>query len=47
MLLRQAFDDPRSAGCSGAGRLVAYPVADLKLDQQRGRSKEKRFNGNQ
>lgn len=41
------FDHPRSAGFSSAGRLVAYPVADLKFDQQRGQRKEKHFNGNQ
>ena len=41
------FDHPRSVGFSSAGRLVAYPVADLKFDQQRGQRKEKHFNGNQ
>lgn len=41
------FDHPRLVGFSSAGRLVAYPVADLKFDQQRGHRKEKHFNGNQ
>lgn len=41
------FDHPRSVGFSSAGRLAAYPVADLKFDQQRGQRKEKHFNGNQ
>lgn len=41
------FDHPRSVGFSSAGRLVAYPVADMKFDQQRGQRKEKHFNGNQ
>lgn len=39
----KSFDHPRSAGFSSAGRLVAYPVADLKFDQQRGSKKRKAF----
>lgn len=39
----KSFDHPRSAGFSSAGRFVAYPVADLKFDQQRGSKKRKAF----